>query len=873
MTEHNSYTTHVKITKDSGLPLASETLLITSPTDHCHVYINNVSHVLKADLPTEIEIDYTGVVTIVQDVQNLTAACYYLELKSSGEKCHVNPMCKILDTMSSVKSGDDLGSIQIPDGKGGSTSLISSSVPSEQRDTAAKALQHFMDMAKEMPADGSPQTNYNQTKQDTWGVSFDDGKCSYLRGDNLPKFLQKSNTHLKPIALFGTHIKSPGFIPSLIPYDHSERKSDTMIDPDILSDLMSRMGPGPFLGTGEQEGKADQKNDSNRPASKTDKKTDSSTPASEADKNTDSSIGTSETQDPSMIADVISIIGPGPIGIPFSNVPSASTPPQEQSTWDWVTTMAGDAWNWFKTEIEEVKNFVVQIIDGIYHFIVEIGELVLEFIMSCLNDVINAVQVIFSKIKVFFEDFVKWLGFLFDWDDILRSHDVLKNILRQYLKHAVGQIDTYKSVVSDTFQMLEDEIDKWADIEPTEVTQQSISDIGTSVSKQAGMDSPEANWGVYHLTSNATAASSMNQSVPPDTSSKLEKMLSSIEDAIKNEEGTFEKASDTIRDQIIGKIDSMSFGELIKKIAALIGVFVFDSLKNVVELSLDVMAILLEGVVDILDEVIEIPIISWMYSKITSGSQLSILDAICLVLAIPATIGFKIIEDTTPFPDTSATNALISAKNWKELQDIFQNSTDTTPSLLMSGAAATALPGTAIKALRRFLNLASPFGSSLLIQFSVLKRAFPTVSKISIIHGVSFFAATFPAIGAALTVSHNQTAPVILGEIFYFLSALQKLADIFTYTRTPGMVAWENLSNKIVDCFLGVAGCLVVLVFATINFKHLDISHILSMIGAACLSFNRVLTPAVPLQPEIFPAKMILIGTFGFTQFILATLP
>jgi hypothetical protein len=35
---------------------------------------------------------------------------------------------------------------------------------------------------------------------------------------------------------------------------------------------------------------------------------------------------------------------------------------------------------------------------------------------------VNAVEFVFSKIEVFFEDLIKWLGFIFQWGDILRTH-------------------------------------------------------------------------------------------------------------------------------------------------------------------------------------------------------------------------------------------------------------------------------------------------------------------------------------------------------------------------------------------------------------------------------------------------------------------
>lgn len=50
---------------------------------------------------------------------------------------------------------------------------------------------------------------------------------------------------------------------------------------------------------------------------------------------------------------------------------------------------------------------------------------------------------------------------------------------------------------------------------------------------------------------------------------------------------------------------------------------------------------------ELLNEPISIPVISFLYRKLT-GNELSMLDAVCLVLAIPATFVFKTITDKRP---------------------------------------------------------------------------------------------------------------------------------------------------------------------------------------------------------------------------------
>ncbi|THU92755.1 hypothetical protein K435DRAFT_628344, partial [Dendrothele bispora CBS 962.96] len=72
---------------------------------------------------------------------------------------------------------------------------------------------------------------------------------------------------------------------------------------------------------------------------------------------------------------------------------------------------------------------------------------------------------------------------------------------------------------------------------------------------------------------------------------------------------------------------------------------------------------------DVLDAPLNIPVISSLYKKI-SGDDLSFLDLICLISAIPATIVSKLATGNTLFPDNSTTSALINATDFNNLTSL-----------------------------------------------------------------------------------------------------------------------------------------------------------------------------------------------------------
>lgn len=379
-----------------------------------------------------------------------------------------------------------------------------------------------------------------------------------------------------------------------------------------------------------------------------------------------------------------------------------------------------------------------------YHFIIDIGGEILQFVMKCVSDVFHAVELVFKKIGVFFEDIAKWVGFVFEWGDILRTHNMLKNIIKRYLEHSVEQVNTYKDAFDGAIQGAEDQIKHWASLENTKG---SLKDISRHSPSPTDTDS---HWGTHHLRHNASA-SSTSTDISPSSNSDLKRMLNDLGELIKNEEGTFERAYDSIKDQIIGQIDSLSVGQIIKRLLSVVATFALDTMKNVVDALIDIFAILVGGVIHILDAQIEIPVISWMYRKIT-GHQLTALDALCLVVAIPSTIIFKIAEHRVLFPDNSFTNKLIRASNWTELQSLFRNADDVS-------CAANVLAETTANTdvIEGILHLVAFKSAQAFIALSILKKA--SLGKhrsISIFHGICFFTTTAPSIGASLLSSHEN---------------------------------------------------------------------------------------------------------------------
>lgn len=766
--EYNTYTTNVQLTDDSNLPLGGATLSVTS-TSPCSVYIDDTYHVLSADVPTEVVVGVTGVVTIVQQTQELGAVCYHLELKEGGVRADVNPMSKLIRKMSEdAETADKLGAIKVTDSRGNIKPLLPDSTTPQQKEAAANAIKQFVKISEGLPADGSvkpgrlnaaqrtPAKSFVATPDTLWGISFDGDAWQYHEG-------------AAAVSHFGLHIP--------------------------------------------------------------------------------------------------------PAGTAFA-IRSASL--EVDSIWDAVETAFGDIFNWLKHAYDEVKSIIIKVVDDVVNFFIQIGEQLFRCVIAAISDVVDAVELIFNKIEVFFEDLVKWLGFVFDWNDILRTHKVLKNIIRQYLTHSVQQTEngTYKKAMAEAFKDVKKRIDDWAGLK---TTAGSLSGQTGAAGPVEGQNSPQSHWGVYHLQNNA-GSSDPKITASPGTDPQLEQLLRSLDEAVGREGDIFEKAFNTVQTQILNQLATLSAGEVVARILGVLADILVESVENMVSLSLDVMSILAKGVLGLLDTPIDIPVISWVYQKI-AGEELTLLDAACLVAAIPATVIYKLAEEEAPFPDNSFTDRLIKAESWQQLRQLYQGTAPRRDVQLVAAESGAVVPSAdsaafddqAIRTLRVAMRATAGISSMLFIALSAGKARNPDSKSLSVAHGIFFYTTTAPNMAEALIASPEQTWDKMLAETVYGVTAVQKLVDIFTFMKgtSPAMQKWAGITRPL-DCALGVAGMVPACAGLA---KEQNAKSIGDFVVNTCWHVNRILTPFADFKtsPAVFGGKMLCIMFYGFGQLSMLT--
>lgn len=328
-----------------------------------------------------------------------------------------------------------------------------------------------------------------------------------------------------------------------------------------------------------------------------------------------------------------------------------------------ILTDLGDLFSWLESGVEAIISIVKGAAEDIWYFVAKIAGQMYHGILDCVETIVAAVTWVYDKIKLAVETVIKYLEFLFSWQDILITHRVMKNVFIQYLGEAIDTLTVAKEELKETFGELREDIDTWANIPPFGQTPNGVRKENGPL---PGQNSAPANLGVHHFEGNA--ANGTTGFSPPDPG---EAIFQDLLDLLAKEEGTLTGAFDAIKTDVIDQFGTLTISEIAEKLAAIIAETLLDTTENILEATLDLLIQLTKGMLEAFTAPIDIPVISTLYKSI-SGEDLSILDAICLIAAIPATLIYKLIADAPPFPRGDPfTEGLLAADSFEAVRRQF----------------------------------------------------------------------------------------------------------------------------------------------------------------------------------------------------------
>lgn len=311
---------------------------------------------------------------------------------------------------------------------------------------------------------------------------------------------------------------------------------------------------------------------------------------------------------------------------------------------------------------------------------------VLNFVQQC----VDLAEAVFDFVQVTFENLFSWLGFLFDWSDILLAKDGVAFIFEQLFDMSTQMLQYLQNQVNTTMSGWQESIAGWFDqIIGNTLAQNSILQAQTQQQQSYAepMDSELLN--SKNIVFSGFVQNMDGSSVPAgfgtlvtDPNDPISLAVAALEAASNNYQSGSDQANfaaaltyfenmaqqlTTAPDQAL--LSAMSGFLAIFKLLAVSAIQLAQSIVNAI---LQAIAALLTAIKTALTAAWNIPFVSAFYAWLTAtdenpdGDQLSALELAALVIAIPGTIATKLLTDNAPFPtpaDLTAFESQYTAAN------------------------------------------------------------------------------------------------------------------------------------------------------------------------------------------------------------------
>lgn len=457
---------------------------------------------------------------------------------------------------------------------------------------------------------------------------------------------------------------------------------------------------------------------------------------------------------------------------------------------DGIAIAIGDLFQWLKTGVEHVIEIIKDAATDTWHFIAKVAGNVYRAILDTVEAVVGAIEWVFNAIKTAIKDLIRFVQFLFEWDDIRRTKDVMSNIARLYIRAQIDTLPVAKKMFNAEIDSLKKTLDQWAGID--------TSSLGNAVSKPASSSASNPAKGqtsgsqllAHHFRNNAG-----NLTVQGDKHT-LDGVGDVVQDVIDDllgalsKEGKVLSGTYTQLQNLAKGFHSMSVADVLKQLIAILGDTVLDSTRVVVDVLMDVLYHLAQSAIDLIDTKIHIPVISDILNAI-GVPDISFLDLLTWIAAVGFTVVYKIAEGHAPFPDSNDTKSITSATSWSELSALFGQSSELLSSTSKDPAfdPSKLLPESVCEVF--FITGHATAG------FIVLMGDFLNVFEAEALTGDNPF--SFNAAFAGLLAAGFQGVTDVLVPKYSVENKVVKAISIatLTCTITAKLVFWGPLLNKL----------------------------------------------------------------------------
>ena len=303
-----------------------------------------------------------------------------------------------------------------------------------------------------------------------------------------------------------------------------------------------------------------------------------------------------------------------------------------------VSKIAGDIIHTIDKAIDSIKNVVIQFSNNVYTIGVNIAGKLIKAVVNTFEAAWNFMAKLAKCIWKAIKDVVKFLGYLFNFKDILATKETLKTMVNQSLDVGIHFFDKESILRKHTKEFLKNVVNILDTLK--------LDDVATGDAKE---EKSTHNGQLQVNTEVAYVKDQMHRNNNEQT----------ISESLFTEEFLLEFNSATLKlptalqsgfSDVIEKLKNVtSFDAIIKVFKKVVNIFiemvqdVVEALKNVIDTIFDLFLELLKKIKEILNQdITSIPFMGPILKKIV-GTEFSFLDIFALATAIPVTVVTKII--------------------------------------------------------------------------------------------------------------------------------------------------------------------------------------------------------------------------------------
>lgn len=329
---------------------------------------------------------------------------------------------------------------------------------------------------------------------------------------------------------------------------------------------------------------------------------------------------------------------------------------------DWVEGVFGDVMQAIETAVEDVVGFIVTVAEDVFEFLVKIGETLFKITIECIAQALEvAFWILDTLLGIDLLAIIEWLGFIFDWGDIVNTHEVISNVANQSLNLFENEISNIEKGLVQFFDQIR------TDFFGMETVPSTLSDISVgAVMQQTDDQQSDSDKAAMNFASGSVGGgfsyyqlqySGMTSGTALDASADEGPVAVFINDifipAMADAEALIVTIAADLKTILEGFADrTLSIGQAIQLLLS-------DTMKSLLDIFevvflgiLELSKSLIVSLQDLINKEIDIPFLTAFYDWATD-SKMSLLDGMSLLAAIPSTVYFKLVSGETPFDDNA----------------------------------------------------------------------------------------------------------------------------------------------------------------------------------------------------------------------------